>query len=74
MLKVLVYELFLEIFYGKMIKQLILLTTFYIFHKNNIKTFLLWFINNCSKNTVNMTHIRNTTFFFYFFNLVSMHL
>ena len=34
-----------------MIKQLILLITFYIFYKNNIKTFLLLFINNCFKNT-----------------------
>jgi len=38
-LKVLVYELFLEIFYEKMTKQLILLIGFNISHKNNIKTF-----------------------------------
>ena len=41
MLRVLVYELFLEIFYGKMIKQLILLTTFYISHENGVKAFLI---------------------------------
>ena len=29
----------------KMIKELILLTIFYIPYKNNIKTFLPWFIN-----------------------------
>ena len=42
-LRALVLELFLEIFYGKMImiKQLILLTTFYIFYESNIKTFLI---------------------------------
>ena len=31
----LIYELFLKIFYEKKIKQLILLTNFYIFHKND---------------------------------------
>ena len=37
--KVLVYELFLTVFYKKIIKQLIFLSIFYIFHKNNIKIF-----------------------------------
>ena len=49
-LKVLVYELLLEKFNEKMIKQLIFLTAFYISHDNDTKTFLIWFINNCSKN------------------------
>ena len=39
-LRVLVYELFLETFYEKMIKQLIFLTDFYIFHENCVKNFL----------------------------------
>ena len=34
-LMILIYELFLKIFYEKKIKQLILLTNFYIFHKND---------------------------------------
>ena len=38
-LRALSYEPFLEIFYRKMIKQLILLTSFYIFHKSSIKNF-----------------------------------
>ena len=53
-LRALVYELFLEIFYEKIIKQLILLTAFYISHKNDLKTCLILFINNCPK--ANMTH------------------
>ena len=56
-----VYVLFLKIFYGKMIKQLIILTTFYIFYKIDIKTFLIWFINHCHKTTFNITHIINLT-------------
>ena len=36
-LRTLVDELFLEIFYEKIIKQLIALTVFYIFHKNSVK-------------------------------------
>ena len=42
-LKALVYELFFETFYGKMIKELI----FYQFFILSIK----WFINNYSKGT-----------------------
>ena len=38
-LRALSYEPFLEIFYRKMIKQLIWLTSFYIFHKSSIKNF-----------------------------------
>ena len=48
-LRALIWKLFLEIYYGKMVKQLILLTTFYIAHKSDVKTFLIWFINNCHK-------------------------
>ena len=40
-LKVLVYELFLEAFYGKMTNQLIFFITFYIFHESDIKTSLI---------------------------------
>ena len=39
-LRILIYELFLETFYEKMIKQLIFLTDFYIFHENCVKNFL----------------------------------
>ena len=49
-LTALVYKLFLEIFYKKMIKQLILLTILYISHKSNVKTFLIWFINKGHAN------------------------
>ena len=38
-LKALVYELFLETFYGKMIKQIIFLIAFYIFYESGIKNF-----------------------------------
>ena len=41
-LKALIWELFfLDIFYEKMLKNLILLTAFYIFYKNNVKYFLI---------------------------------
>ena len=36
-LKALVYELFLETFYERMIKQLIFLTIIYIFHESCVK-------------------------------------
>ena len=48
-LRALIWKLFLEIYYGKMVKQLILLITLYIAHKSDVKTFLIWFINNCHK-------------------------
>lgn len=38
-LKALVQELFLEIFYKKMIKQLIFWTDFYIFYESDVKNF-----------------------------------
>ena len=50
-LRVWVYELFLETFYGKKIMQLIFLTAFYISHESCVKTFPIWFINNCPKGT-----------------------
>ena len=31
-------------------KVIILLTAFYISYKSDVKTFLLWFINNCPKS------------------------
>ena len=40
-LRALVWKLFLEKFYGKMIKQLIFFIAFYIFHESGIKTFLI---------------------------------
>ena len=40
-IRTLVYELFLYIFYEKIIKHLILLRAFYIFPKSDIKTFLI---------------------------------
>ena len=46
---ILVYELFLKIFYGKMIKQNFFLGGFYIFYECDVKTFLEWFIKNCLK-------------------------
>ena len=46
-LKILIYKLFLENFYGKKHNNWILLTTFYISYKNNIKTFT----NKCVKDT-----------------------
>jgi len=48
-LRALIYELFLKTSYGKEIINF--LTTFYIFHKSDIKIFLKWFINNWPKDT-----------------------
>ena len=52
---VVIYELFLETFYWKLIKQLIFLTTFYIFYESNVKIFLICFINNYLRASVNLT-------------------
>ena len=49
-LMTLVYELFLETFSWKMIKQLIFLLAFYISHKSGDKNLLIWFINYCLKS------------------------
>ena len=44
-------KLFLEIFYWENDKIInVLLTAFYISHESDVKTFLLWFINHCSKD------------------------
>ena len=40
-LTILIYKLFLETFYGKMIKQLIFLTDFFIVHESCVKNFLI---------------------------------
>ena len=51
-LRVLVKNLVKESFYGKGKKKTInILTTFFIFHKTNVKTFLKWIINECPKGT-----------------------
>ena len=44
-------------FYWKMIKKLISLIVFYIFHESGVKTFPMWFINNCPKNTYKHFHM-----------------
>ena len=51
-LKILVNNPFKESFYGKKKKKVInFLTTFLIFHKNDIKTFLKWIVNQYPKDT-----------------------
>ena len=43
---------FKENFYGKRkIKTINIMTTFFISHKSNVKTFLKWIVNHYSKNT-----------------------
>ena len=48
-LRILVYKLFLETFYWEndKKKKKMLLTVFFFSHESSVKTFLLWFINNC---------------------------
>ena len=53
-LRALVYELFLKTFYEKMIKQLIFLTIFYIFHKSCVKIFLIYLLTIVLKTLVNI--------------------
>ena len=36
-----------ENFYGKRKKIINVLTTFFIFHKSDVKTFLKWMVNEC---------------------------
>ena len=48
-----------------MIKQLILLTAFYISYKNDVKIFLIYFINNFPKNI----HKHNPLFYLFFIRL-----
>ena len=52
-LRALVNNQFKEIFYGKKKgkKKINILTTFFIFHKSGIKTFLKWIINQFPKGT-----------------------
>ena len=41
-----------ESFYEKIKKKVNnVLTVFFIFHKNNVKTFLKWILNECPKGT-----------------------
>ena len=40
-----------KIFMGKEKKTINILTTFFILHKNNVKTFLKLIVNQCPKNT-----------------------
>ena len=53
-LKVLIYKLFLEIFYGKIIKQLIFFDNFLYFLL--CQNFLNIFINHCYKDTYYIMH------------------
>ena len=48
-LRVIVNNLFKEIFYGKK-KVINILTVFSIFHKSDVKTFLKLIVNHCSKS------------------------
>ena len=54
-LRVLIYELFLEIFYEKMIKQLIFLQFFVFPIKVILKTFLIWLLTITLRTPFNMT-------------------
>ena len=54
-LRALVYELFLEIFYKKMIKQLIFLQFFIFSIKVILKTFLIWLLTITLRTPFNMT-------------------
>ena len=50
MSRVLVKNPIKENFYGK--KKINVLTTFFIFHKSNVKTFLKWIVNECPNDTL----------------------
>ena len=50
-LRTLVNNPFKENFYGKRKKKINVLTAFFIFHKNCVKTFLKWIVNQCPKST-----------------------
>ena len=50
--RALVKNLVKESFYGKRKKKTInVLTAFFIFHKNDVKTFLKWIVDECPKGT-----------------------
>ena len=52
----LVKNLIKESFYGKKKKKVInVLTVLFISHKNDVKTFLNWILNQCRAALVNMT-------------------
>ena len=44
-----------KVFMGKKKKIINVLTTFFIFHKNDVKTFLKWILKQCHTALVNMT-------------------
>ena len=50
-LRVLVKNPVKESFYGKKKKTINVLTAFFISHKNDVKTFLKWIVNECPKDT-----------------------
>ena len=51
-LRVLINNLVKKNFYGKRKKKTInVLTVFFIFYKSDVKTFLKWILNQCSKGT-----------------------
>ena len=54
-LRVLVNDPIKESFYEKK-KVINILTVFFIFYKNNVKTFLKWIVNQCPKNTLCFIH------------------
>lgn len=73
-LKVLVQKLLLEIFYRKIIKQLIFWSVFYIFYENWVKNFLIYLLTISLRVLIYMTHrlninykskIKNNEAFFY---------
>ena len=47
-LRIIVNNPFKKSFYEKKIN---ILTVFFIFHKNSVKTFLKWIVNQCPKDT-----------------------
>ena len=50
-LRTLVNNPFKKNFYGKRKKAINVLTTFFIFHKSGVKTFLKWIVNQYPKGT-----------------------
>ena len=48
-LRVMVNNSFKESFYKKIIIIINILTTFFISYKSDVKTFLKWIVNHCSK-------------------------
>ena len=50
-LRALINNPFKESFYGKRKKVINVLTSFFISHKSDVKTFLKWIVNQCPKGT-----------------------